>query len=395
MNGIRFARKGGALLLGLALVASACGGDDDDASSATTAASGSATTAAGGGVKCDDLSLAYFGALTGDNANLGINIKQGASLAIDQFNEKNPDCQIELKDFDSQGDPAQAPGLATAVINDKSIVGVVGPAFSGESKAADPLFEEAGLPIITASATGPALSTNGWKIFHRMLGNDNDQGPAAAKYITATMGAKKVFVVDDATEYGRGLADAVKEALGTAMSGSDTVQEKQTDFSATVTKIKAAAPDAVFYAGYYAEAGPLAKQLKDAGVTAKFVSGDGSKDPGFVTGAGAAAEGVVLTCPCAPPENFPDFYTAYKAEFNSDPQTYGAEAYDSATAFLLAIADGKTDRKSILEFLKTLSAPGVTKELAWDDTGEVKDKSVYAYIVKGGEIVPAQPEAIK
>lgn len=393
MNGKRFASRAGALLVALALVAAACGGDDsDDASSAGTRGEGSGTAA--GGVECEGLALGFFGALTGANANLGINIQKGAQLAIDEFNEENPDCQVELKSFDSQGDPAQAPGLATEAINDDSIVGIIGPAFSGESAAANPLFDEAGLPIVTASATNPGLSQEGWAIFHRMLGNDNDQGPAAASYMTETLGAEKVFVVDDATEYGRGLAEAVKDALGDALGGEDTVQEGQTDFSATVTKITAAAPDAVFYSGYYAEAGPFAKQLKDAGVTATFVSGDGSKDPGFVEGAGAAAEGAILTCPCAPPDNFPEFYEAYEAKFGEQPQTYGAEAYDAATAFLLAIADGNTDRESILEFLGTLSAPGVTKTIEWDDSGEPTDKAVYAYKVEGGEIVAAQAEPI-
>ena len=133
-----------------ALVLSGCG--------TTGGSSGTATATK----KCD-LKLGMFGALTGPNANLGIYIQNGAKLAIDQYNAKNGDCKVTLSNFDSQGDPTQAPGLAKKAIDDKTIVGIVGPAFSGESKAADPLFNEAGLVAITPSATNPALAENGWK----------------------------------------------------------------------------------------------------------------------------------------------------------------------------------------------------------------------------------------
>ena len=152
----------GALLLSLGLFAAACG-DDSGSSSATTGGGSSATTASGsaaapGAAKCNGVALGFFGALTGDNANLGVNIEQGVELAVDQFNTANPDCQVAVKKFDSQGSPDQAPALAKQAIDDASVIGIVGPAFSGESKVADPLFDEAGLPIITPSATNPALA---------------------------------------------------------------------------------------------------------------------------------------------------------------------------------------------------------------------------------------------
>ena len=162
--------KIGAPLVAAALALSACGGTTGDGDSAS-------------GDKACDLKIGFFGALTGDAANLGINIKNGAELAVTQYNEKHADCKVTLTSFDSQGDPSIAPGLAQKAVTDKKLVGIVGPAFSGESKAADPIFDKAGLNIITASATNPALSENGWKTFHRILGNDATQGPAAAKYI--------------------------------------------------------------------------------------------------------------------------------------------------------------------------------------------------------------------
>lgn len=400
-----YLRRTGALVLGLALVGAACGGDDSSSSNnstatsaaaaATTAAAassssaeGAATTAAAasGGVKCSGLALGFFGALSGDNANLGKNIRAGAELAIDQFNTKNPDCQIKLNDYDSQGSPDKAPALADQAIADKSVVGIVGPAFSGESKAADGKFNEAVLPIITPSATNPALSGNGWTIFHRALAGDDKQGPGIATYISATLKAAKVGVIDDASEYGKGLADIVASTLGSAVTARDTIDPKAADYSAAVQKMKDANPDAIFYGGYYAEAGKLAKQIRAAGIKATLVYGDGVLDKGYIEAGGPDAEGSIITCTCAPTDSNKDFLDAYKAKFNADPATYGPEAYDAANAFLAAIAAGKQDRKSINDFLKTYDAPGVTKQIKWDDKGEVAGSAVYAYKVDGGKI---------
>jgi branched-chain amino acid transport system substrate-binding protein len=398
--------KAGVVLLGLTLVGAACGSDNSSSSSGgatttaasaatTTASGGAATTAASGGAvimpigaKCSGLALAFFGAYTGENSGLGIPIYDGAKLAIDQFNAANPDCKVDYKKFDSQGSPDQAPQLARSIVGDASIVGVVGPAFSGESKNADPIFNEAVLPIVTPSATNATLQDNGWSIFHRMLANDAVQGPGIAKYISDTVKAKKVYVIDDASEYGKGLADQVKSALGATVVGSDTIDTKATDYSGTVTKVKSSGADAVFFGGYYAQAGPLSKQLRDGGVTtAQLVFGDGVKADDYVQLAGTGGDGAIITCPCAPsPTEFAD---AYKKAFNTDPTTYSPEAYDSALALLSAIAAGKVTRADINTYLKTIDVPGLTKQIKFDDKGEVTVKATYIYKVEGGKITPA------
>ncbi len=365
--------KFGAALATAALVLGACG----------TASTNSTSSSACG------LEVGFFGALTGDAANLGINIKQGVQLAVDEYNKKHADCKVALKTFDSQGDPSVAPGLASEAVKDKKLIGIVGPAFSGESKAADPIFNSAGLNLISASATNPKLSTNGWKVFHRILGNDATQGPAAAKYITDILKAKNVFVVDDASEYGKGLADIVRGKLGTH-AGDDTVQQKQTDFSATVAKVTAANADALFYGGYYAEAGLLVKQLRAAGWKGTFVAADGVKDDGYIKAAGAASEGTILTCPCLPPDKAAGFSAAYKAEFNSDPATYSAEAFDAANVFLDGIAAGKTTNAAMNAWIASYDKQGVTKRVKFLANGEPAEVSVWAYKVTGGKIVADQ-----
>lgn len=361
----------GATLLALSLVGVACGGGDDNAS----------------GNGCEgDLKIAFFGALTGDAGNLGVNIKKGLDLAVAEHNAANPDSQLVVEAYDSQGDPDQAPALADKAIADPCVVGIVGPAFSGESAAVNPKFEEAGLPIITPSATNPALSGNGWDVFHRALAGDDKQGPGAAQKIIAD-GKMKVGVVDDNSEYGKGLADIVQTSLGDKAVELNSLDPEASDYSAIITAAKDAGVDAVFFGGYYAAAGKLAKQMADAGVKATFYSGDGTLDKGFIEAAGPAAEGAILTCTCAPFDTNPEFLAAFKKQFNDeDPATYAAEAYDAASVFIAAIKDGKTTRADILSFINAYDAPGVTKQLKWDETGEVTGSAVYAYEVKDGAI---------
>jgi branched-chain amino acid transport system substrate-binding protein len=377
--------KLGAPLVAAALALTACGGT----TGGTSNAGGSSSSGGASGQKCD-LKIGFFGALTGPDANLGTNIINGVKLAVDQYNAKHADCKVTAAPFDSQGDPAQAPALAKKAIDDKSVVGVVGPAFSGESNAADPLFNEAGLTAITPSATNVSLSTKGWKTFFRVLGSDGAQGASAAKYIKDVLGAKKVLVIDDATDYGKPLAGFIKQGLGSTAVGTVTVQKGDTNFSAAVTKIRSSGADVVSYSGYYTEAGLLTKQMRDAGIKATFVSGDGVKDVGYIKAGGAkATEGSILTCPCLPPDRaqgtfFQDYQKAYKTE----PGTYSAEGFDAAKILLDGIAAGKTTRSDLLSFVKSYDAPGVSKQLKFDDKGEPASTAVWAYKVENGKIVP-------
>src|SRR5690349_3981369 len=174
----------------------------------------------GSGENCG-YQIAFFGALTGSAAGLGINIAQGAELAVDQYNAKTSANCVTLAKFDSQGSPDVAPGLARQLVTNAKILGIVGPAFSGESEAANPIFNEAGVPLITPSATRTSLATKGWTVFHRAVANDDAQGPAAAGYIKNALKATKVFVADDQSAYGAGLANIVKERLGGDVVGTD------------------------------------------------------------------------------------------------------------------------------------------------------------------------------
>ena len=334
------------------------------------------------------LTIGYVGAETGPNAQLGINIYNGIQLAINQHNKANPGCQVGFKKFDTEGDPNKATGPVTQAVNEPDIVGVVGLPFSGESKATGNIFEQQGLVHITPSATNPDLTKNGWTTFFRGLGNDAVQGPAAAKFLTDKLQAKKVYLVQDDSDYGIGLGTTTSKALGSALVGTDKVTTGQKDFSAVISKILNKKPDAVYYSGYYAEGAPFDQQLVSKGYTGTFVGPDGVKDDQFIKLAGDASSNAYFTCPCIPGELIPSFEKDYKALASAEPGTYSIEGYDATTVLLSGIDQGKTTRTDLKNFVKSYDKDGLSKHYKWDSTGELQAPTVYGYKVEGGKIVP-------
>jgi len=335
------------------------------------------------------VALGFFGALTGENAQLAINFRNGARLAIDEYNARGGGCPVQLVSFDSQGSPNQAPSLAAQAVQDERVVALIGPTYSGESRVAGPILDEGGLPLVTV-ATNAALSRNGWKIFHRVVANDETQGKAAAKHIAETLGAERVAVIHDNSDYGLGIAETVSAELGGSVVFTDSVDPAAFDYSSTVNGVRGVGPDTVFYGGYYAEAGRLLKQLRDSGVTATFVSDDAAKDFGLIEAAGQpAAEGALLTCPCAPADRA--FEASYQRALGEQPGTFSAEGYDAANVLLTAIGAGSLDRASLNDFLAGIDHAGITKRIAFDEHGEVADQRIFLYRVQGGEIVSLGP----
>ncbi|WP_319454265.1 MULTISPECIES: branched-chain amino acid ABC transporter substrate-binding protein [unclassified Mycobacterium] len=341
-----------------------------------------ADPAGDGKATCPPLSIAMAGALTGPDAALGINIKNGVKLAVDEHNTANPGCQVQLKDFDTEGDPQKATGIAPQIVDDQYTIGLVGPAFSGETKATGTVFDQAGLVSVTASATNPTLSENGWKTFFRGLANDAVQGPSVANYLKDTLKFDKICVVDDSTDYGVGLAEAVRDTLGPVADSGCNIQVKKgdKDFSAAVTQIKGISPKAVFFSGYYSEAAPFVQQLKDGGVEATFVSADGTKDQEFVKQAGESSKDAILSCPCGPATG--PFVEAYTKSAGQEPGTYSTEGYDLGTILLKGIDSGAITRPALLDFVKNYNGQGVARNYQWTDKGELTSTLVWIYKVQ-------------
>ena len=356
---------------------------DNNGGAVTADASAAAADPAGDGkATCAPVAIAMAGALNGPDAALGINIKNGVQLALDKHNAANQSCQIELKTFDTEGDPQKATAIAPQIVDDAKVIGLVGPAFSGETKATGGVFDQAGLVAATASATNVTLSEQGWKTFFRGLANDGVQGPSVANYLKNTIGDKKICVVDDSTDYGSGLAKAVRDTLGPVADSACNISVKKgdKDFSAAVTQVKGQSPDSVFYSGYYSEAAPFVQQLRDAGFAGKFVSADGTKDPEFVKQAGDASKDAVLSCPCGPASAaFSDEYTK---KFSQAPGTYSTEGYDLGTILAKGIDSGAVTREALLDFVKKYEGQGVARKYQWTDTGELTTTLIWIYKVQ-------------
>ncbi|RFS85866.1 branched-chain amino acid ABC transporter substrate-binding protein [Actinomadura spongiicola] len=371
----------GAVVMGvtLALSAVACGGDDDGGSG-------------GGG---DEVTIGFMGDLTGENSGLVIPPKQGAQLAIEQYNATNPKVKIKFKTYDSQGKAEQATPLAQGAVKDDKIVGLIGPAFSGESESVGPILEEAKVPSVSPSATSITLAEKGWKYWHRVVADDAVQSDGAANFLVNSVKAKKLYLVSDNQAYGKGLTDAIAKAAGGkgAQTQTDAVDDKATDYSSTVNKINQFKPDAVYFGGYYAVAGRLFKQLREGGYKGKMMSGDGSLAAGLIEGAGQEnAQGALLSCGCLidaegkTNEKAKKFATDYKTKFGSEVAIYSTEGYDAATAFIEAVKAGHTEPEAINNFLKTLNAQGVGKPIKFDDKGELAAQDIFIYEVKGNTI---------
>jgi branched-chain amino acid transport system substrate-binding protein len=367
----------------------ACGNDDNKSSTGDTTGGAAKTTVA----------FAMVGPLTGPNASLGINIRDGASVAIKEANAKSTKYKYVLKPFDTQGDPAQAPGQKDKYVPDQEILGVVGPTFSGETKAVLPALEEAGLVMISPSATNIALPTvvSESKVFHRIIPDDDVQAQGVSEYIEQKLKPKSVALIHDNSDYGKGLFEGVLTLLdkaGIKTAVTDAVQPGGTDYSAAVNKVKAANVDLVFYGGYYSDAGRLKKQLVDAGVKATFVSGDGSLDPGFIEGSGpAGGEGALLTCPCKLARAdaggaLGAFAKTYKAQIKKDPGTYSTEGYDAVNMLVAGVEAGNNTRAKLLAYVEGITTyKGISKDIEFETNGNVKKGDVFVYEVKSGKIV--------
>ena len=331
---------------------------------------------------CPPVSIAVAGALEGADAELGVDISNGIQLAVDKHNDANAGCQVQLKTFDTEGDPQKAVDVAQQITEDAFTIGLIGPAFSDEAQATGGVFDQAGMVAVTASATSVQLAASGWRTFFRGLANDGVQGTAVANYMKNQLGNGRVCVVDNGTEYGLGLAQAVRETLGPTSDSecSMSVGRDAEDFSEPVAVINSRTPDSVFFAGYFAEAAPFLQQLRDGGVTAQFVSGDGTNDSEFIARAGDAAKGTVVSCSCGPPAS--EFAREYAEKFDAEPGMYSAGGYDLGTVLLRGIDAGAITRPALLDFVRAYDGQGLERRYQWTDNGELTSTLIWIYEVE-------------
>ena len=343
--------------------------------------------------------IGHVAPTSGAIAHLGKDNENGARMAIEDLNAKGvtiggKKVKFELLAEDDAGDPKQGTAAAQKLV-DAKVNGVIGHLNSGTSIPASKIYSDAGIPQISPSATNPKFTRNGYKTTFRVVADDVHLGGTLGRYAVKNLKGKSIAVIDDRTAYGQGVADefekGVKGAGGKTVAREFT-NDKATDFTAILTSIKAKKPDVVFFGGMDAVAGPMMRQMKQLGISAKFVGGDGicsSELPKLA--AGTMADDQVVCAEAGGVEgtakkSMDDFYAAYKKKYNDDVKVYAPYVYDATMVMVAAMVKaGSAEPAKYLPVLaKTDGYKGVTGIIGFDSKGDIKNGALTLYTYKGG-----------
>ena len=380
---MKYSKQSLFVLAPLALIAmatlSACGKKD------TVAADGSMI-----------IKIGHVAPLTGGIAHLGKDNENGARLAIEEVNKAGlvidgKKVTLELVPEDDAADPKTGTAVAQKLV-DAKVVAVVGHLNSGTTIPASKIYSDAGIPQISPSATNPEYTKQGFKTTYRVVATDAQQGPALANYASKTLKVKTVAIIDDATQYGKGLADEFEKtitATGVKVVAREATNDKATDFKAILTKIKGVKPDLIMYGGMDATGGPLAKQSKELGIKAKVAGGDGMCTDKLAELAGDAIGNVVCSeagLALSKMEAGADFQKRYKERFNSEVQIYSPFTYDSVMVIVDAMKRANSvDSAKILAALPQTNMKGLIGQIAFDAKGDMKQGVITLYDYKSNK----------
>ena len=341
--------------------------------------------------------IGFAGPLTGPISHVGKDEQFGAQLALEDANAKGvtiggQKARFELMAEDDQADPRTATTVAQRLV-DAGVKGVVGHVTSGAAIPASRIYEQGGVPSVTPSSTTPKLTRQGFKTTYRVIANDLQQGNAMARFAVDVLKAQRIAVIDDRTAYGQGLADALVDSLkqrGVKPVGREFTNDKATDFAAILTKLKAAKPDAIFYGGMDAQGAPLLKQMKQLGITAKYLGGDGACTAEMIKIAGAAMSGDVYCSQAGiPMDKMPAgkaFNERFSKRFGVPVQLYAPYSYDAASALIEAMKlANSAEPAKYLPQMQKLSFKGVTGNIAFDANGDVREGGVALYQFNAGK----------
>ncbi|WP_173956775.1 branched-chain amino acid ABC transporter substrate-binding protein [Polynucleobacter tropicus] len=362
-----------------ALILTACGKSGDKA--ATVPADGI------------EVKIGHVAPLTGPIAHLGKDNENGARLALEEINKAGLTIDgkkvvLTLVPEDDAEDPKTATQVAQKLV-DAKVVGVVGHLNSGTSIPASKIYSDAGITQVSPSSTNPDYTKQGFKTTYRLVATDAQQGPALGNYVANTLKAKTVAIIDDSTQYGKGLADEFEKtvkAAGLKVVTREASNNKATDFKAILTKVKGSKPDVIMYGGMDATGGPLAKQATELGIKAKIVGGDGMCTEKLIELAGEAV--VNVTCSEAGKAlskmaQGADFQKRYKERFNSDVQIYAPFTYDAVYVLVDAMKRANsTDPAKILLAMPDTKMNGLIGNIAFDSKGDMKEGVITLYDFK-------------
>ncbi len=340
-----------------------------------------------------EVKIGHVAPLTGPIAHLGKDNENGARLAIEEINKSGLTIDgkkvvLTLVPEDDAEDPKTATQVAQKLV-DAKVVGVVGHLNSGTSIPASKIYSDAGITQVSPSATNPDFTNQGFKTTYRLVATDAQQGPALANYVVNTLKAKTVAIIDDSTQYGKGLADEFEKtikAAGVKVVAREASNNKATDFKAILTKVKAKKPDVIMYGGMDATGGPLTKQAAELGIKAKVVGGDGMCTEKLAELAGEAV--VNVTCSEAgmalsKMAQGADFQKRYKERFNADVQIYAPFTYDAVYVLVDSMKRANSaDPAKILAAMPDTKMNGLVGNIAFDNKGDMKEGVITLYDFK-------------
>ena len=337
--------------------------------------------------------------LTGPQAHLGQDNANGAQLAVDEINAAGgvklagKTWQLRLLAEDDQADPKTATTVAQQLADD-NVAGVIGHLNSGASIPAAKVYDDAGIPQISPSSTAIAYTHLGFRTAYRVMTNDSQQGSALAQFATHNLHATRIAVVDDRTAYGQGLADEFARAAkanGAQIVDREYTTDHSTDFLAILTSIKAQNPDVVFFGGMDPQAGPFARQMRQIGLNAQLLGGDGMETDQFIKLDGEAAAGAVASNPGLPLDQMPggeQFRQHFTTRFGPI-QNYAPYAYDAVYVMVDAMKRANSpDPEKYLPMLASTDYRGVTGEIRFDSHGDLRSGAVTLYQVTHGHWQP-------
>ncbi len=342
----------------------------------------------------DTIKIGVAGPHSGDLAAYGIPTKEAAEMLVADVNAKGGllGKKIELLAMDDQCKPEIATNVATKLVSEGVSV-VIGHVCSGATKAALGIYKEAKIVTISPSATNPPLTQSGeYPNFYRTIAPDDLQGKLAASFAIDKLGAKKIAVLHDKGDYGKGFADFAKQAIEDGGKAKVVLYEGITpgamDYSAVVQKVRKEGADAVIFGGYHPEASKLVSQMKKKRVEIPFIGPDGVKGDGFLDIAGKDAEGVYATGPMDV-SNFAlnkQAREAYSKKYGKEPGTFFDQGYAALQAALNAIqASGGTDYAGLEKALRSNFVETTVGKIKFDGRGDAEGVGFSVYQVRQGK----------
>ncbi|VVM33481.1 Branched-chain amino acid ABC transporter2C amino acid-binding protein (TC 3.A.1.4.1), partial [Terribacillus sp. AE2B 122] len=349
------------------------------------------TDSASGGEGSETVKIALQAPMSGGSATLGEAIKNGAVMAVEEekaaFEEAG--FSLELVEYDDQGDPQKGVSNAQIIGSDQDVYGVVAHLNSGVFIPSSEVYERYNIPSVSPASTATDVTDRGLKSVNRIVARDDFQGPAGAEYAVQEIGAKKIFVINDKTAYGQGLATAFAEAAaeeGAEIVGEAGITVGEKDFNGVLNQVSSADPDLVYFGGLYSEGGLLIKQARDNGIDAAFMGGDGLDSSTLVEIAGDTISNVYLTS-VAGDSSATEFAKNYEEEYGAKPESFSIYGYDSAKVLMEGILNAAEENGGELPAKDKVAAAvraiddyeGEMTQVSFDDKGDNEFAKIFIY----------------